>query len=303
VTIIGFELVAWAMLLAGGIDVYFHGSTYAVGVAFSLCSWIALTQSWSLFLAMTGYVSLGHVVFYGLGAYVTVLLFNGAPLPLALVASAAAAIAFAVGIGLPVLRVRGPYFVILSFGLAELVKNLVILNENRIGQFSRVLFGVPDLTDLYAIMLGLAIAATLLAWLVRRSRFGAGLRAIREDEVAAETIGVPTIRLKLMAFVLSAGIPGVAGGVAALRTSYFEPSTFFDPAVSFSIVTMAIIGGDEDARGPVIGSLAFALLSELLWARLPEIYYILLGAVLIGFILFVPGGLSGLLPARTTVRR
>jgi branched-chain amino acid transport system permease protein len=294
---VGAELFCWAALLACGVAVYLGGSTYAVGVAFAVCSWIALTQSWSVFSSTTGYVSLGHVVFYGLGAYVTVLLFDSAPMPLALLASGAAALAFAAFVGLPVLRVRGPYFVILSFGLAELVKNLVILNENRIGQFSRMMFGAPDLIDLYAIMLGLAVLATLLAWAVRHARFGAGLLAIREDETAAETLGVPVTRLKLAAFVLSAAIPGVGGGIAALRTSYFEPSTFFDPTVSFSIVTMAIVGGGDDARGPVIGSLAFVLLSEMLWVRLPAFYYIVLGAMLIGFVLFLPGGLSSLLPA------
>ena len=292
------EALAWAALLACALVLYFQGSTYTVGVAFTVCLWIALTQSWAVFSATTGYVSLGHVVFYGLGAYATVLLFGSVPLPAALLASGATAVAFAAGIGLPVLRVRGPYFVILSFGVAELVKNLVILNENRIGQFSRVMLDTPDLTDLYIAMLSLAVLATLLAWAVRRSRFGAGLLAIREDETAAETLGVPITQLKLAAYVLSAAIPGIVGGLASLRTSYFEPSTFFDPTVSFSVVTMAIVGGD-DVRGPVFGSLAFVLLSELLWVRLPEFYFIVLGVTLIGFVLFVPGGLSSLLPARS----
>ncbi len=288
----------WLALLAAGVAVDLVGSTYAVGVAFSLCSAVALTQSWAVFSATTGYVSLGHVVFYGLGAYAMVLLFGDVPLSVALLASGGAAFCFALLIGLPVLRVRGPYFVILSFGVAELVRYLVVLNEDRLGQFSRMMFGTPDIVDLYAIVLALAVIATVLAFAVRGSRFGAGLVAIREDEVAAETVGIPTTRLKLAAFTLSAAIPGVVGGLAALRTSYFDPGTFFDPALSFSIVTMVVVGGGDDARGPVIGSLAFVLLSEALWTRLPQLYEVVLGATLIGFVMFVPRGLAGLLPDR-----
>jgi len=290
------EPIAWAALVAAGIAVYLGGSVYAVGVAFSLCTAVALTQSWALFSALTGYVSLGAVVFYGLGAYVTVLMFGETPLLLVLAVAALAAGGFAFLIGWPVLRVRGPYFVILSFGLAELVKNLVMLNEDRLGQFSRMMFAAPDLGTLYLLMLGCAIAATLVAWLVRRGRFGDGLRAIRENEEAAETLGVPVTRLKIAAFVLSAIIPGVVGGLATLRTGYFEPSTVFDPTISLSVVTMALVGGGDDTRGPVLGALFFLLLSEVLWARLPQLYVIVLGVMLIAFVLFLPRGIAGLLP-------
>jgi len=290
------EPLAWLSLLAAGISVAFMGSVYAIGIAFALCSAIALTQSWALLSSLTGYISLGAVVFYGLGAYVTVLLLGEAPLIVTLGAAAAAAAGFALLVGWPVLRVRGPYFVILSFGLAELVKNLVMLNEDRLGQFSRMIFAAPDLNDLYLLMLGCAIAATAIAWAVRRSRFGAGLRAIRENEEAAETLGVPVTRLKILAFVLSAAIPGIVGGLSALRTSYFDSASAFDPTISFSVLTMVLVGGGDDARGPVLGALFFILLSELLWARLPQLYVIVLGVMLIVFVLFLPRGLAGLLP-------
>lgn len=290
------EPLAWLLLLAAGISVAFMGSVYAIGIAFALCSAIALTQSWALLSALTGYISLGAVVFYGLGAYITVLLLDQGSLIVTLGAAAIGAACFALFVGWPVLRVRGPYFVILSFGLAELVKNLVMLNEDRLGQFSRMIFAAPDISELYLLMLGCAIAATAIAWAVRRSRFGAGLRAVRENEEAAETLGVPVTRLKILAFVLSAAIPGIVGGLSALRTGYFEPTSVFDPAISLSVLTMVLVGGGDDARGPVLGSLVFILLSELLWARLPQLYVIVLGAMLIVFVLFLPRGLTGLLP-------
>jgi branched-chain amino acid transport system permease protein len=186
---------------------------YYIGVGLSLLMYVALTQSWTLLSGMTGYVSLGHVVFYGLGAYVAVLLWREVPLAAIVALAALAAFLFAALIGLPALRVRGPYFVILTFGLAELAKYIVIVIEGWLGKFSRVVFGAPGLDTLFYIMLGLAAAATMLTFLVRRSRFVRGLLALRENEEAAETVGVPTVRFKLFAYALSALIPGAVGSV------------------------------------------------------------------------------------------
>ena len=271
---------------------------YYQGVGFQLLMWIALTQSWVLLSGLTGYISLGHAVFYGLGGYLTVLTWHLLPLPVAIPLSGLAAALFAGLIGYPVMRVRGPYFVILTFGLAELVKYIVINVEAALGKFGRLMMGAPGLETLYWVMLALAIAATLLVVLVGRSRFGAGLRAIREDEPAAETAGVPAARYKLAAFALSAVIPGMVGGLVALRTTYFEPQQIFSPTISFTVVTMAMIGGSDRARGPIMGALFLVLLSELLWANLAELYMIILGLLLIGFVLFAPTGLDGLLRRR-----
>jgi len=271
---------------------------YYQGVGFQLLMWIALSQSWVLLSGLTGYISLGHVVFYGLGGYLTVLTWHIIPLPLAIPLSGLAAALFAVLIGYPVMRVRGPYFVILTFGLAELAKYIVINVEAALGKFGRLMMGAPDLSTLYRAMLALAMAATLLIVFIGRSRFGAGLRAIREDEPAAETAGVPAARYKLAAFALSALIPGMVGGLVALRTSYFEPQQIFSPTISFTVVTMAMIGGSDRARGPIMGALFLVLLSELLWANLAELYMIILGLLLIGFVLFAPTGLDGLLRRR-----
>jgi branched-chain amino acid transport system permease protein len=271
---------------------------YYQGVGFQLLMWIALSQSWVLLSGLTGYISLGHVVFYGLGGYLTVLTWHIIPLPLAIPLSGLAAALFAVLIGYPVMRVRGPYFVILTFGLAELAKYIVINVEAALGKFGRLMMGAPDLSTLYWAMLALAMAATLLVVFIGRSRFGAGLRAIREDEPAAETAGVPAARYKLTAFALSALIPGMVGGLVALRTSYFEPQQIFSPTISFTVVTMAMIGGSDRARGPIMGALFLVLLSELLWANLAELYMIILGLLLIGFVLFAPTGLDGLLRRR-----
>jgi branched-chain amino acid transport system permease protein len=267
---------------------------YAVSVVFTLLMWIALTQSWVVLSGLTGYISLGHAVFFGLGAYVLVLSWPALPLWAAIVLAGIAAPALAFAVGYPCLKVRGPYFVILTFGLAELVKYIVVNIEGALGQFSRVLFAAPGLADLYPVMVALAAIATLLAFIVRRSRFGTGLRAIRENEAAAETLGVDVALYKVLAFAASAAIPGMVGAVMALRTTYFEPLQVFSPITSFTIVVIAIIGGGDDAPGPIWGALFLVLLQELLWARLPQVYLIVLGVLLIAFVLWSPNGFHGL---------
>ena len=272
---------------------------YWVGVGIALLSWIALTQSWVVFSGMTGYVSLGHAVFFGLGAYVTALFWQAASLWLLVPASGLAGVALALLVGYPSLRVRGPYFVILTFGIAEFVKYVVVAVEAGLDSTGRLLIGTPLPEELYYAMLALAAAATLLTALIGGSRFGAGLRAIREDEVAAATLGVPVTRYKLIAFAISAFIPGMVGAVWALRATYFEPLQLFSPITSFTIVSMAIIGGSDRAAGPVLGSAFLVVLSEILWARAPQFYLVLVGVLLVGFVLFAPQGMvERLTPAR-----
>ena len=270
-------------------------SAYGVGVLMQLCAWIALAGSWVAFSGMTGYISLGHAVFYGLGAYLMALAWQGVSLFVIIPVAGVAAALLAVAVGYPALRVRGPYFVILTLGISEFLKYIVVAIEAALGASGRLLMETPDTVTLFYPMLGLAVLATVINWMLTRSRFGAGLRAIREDEVAAATVGVPTSKLKILAFALSAVIPGMVGGLSVLRTTYFEPMQLFSPVTSFTIVTMAIIGGSDRPAGPILGAGFIVLLGELLWARWPQTYMIILGVLLIGFVLLAPGGLSGLL--------
>ena len=284
--------------LALGLAIYFGAlaaGPYWQLVALNLAMWIALTQSWSLFSGLTGYVSLGHVVAYGLGAYTMVILFREWPVWVLIPFGGLVSGLFALIVALPVLRVRGPYFVILTFGLAELVKFVLLAVETALGKSSRLMFGTPGAQTLLAWMVALAVLATLLRHFVGVSVLGRGLVAIREDETAAETIGIPISRYKALAFALSAVIPGMVGAVMALRSTYFEVLQVFSPTISFTIVTMAIIGGAGDARGPALGALFLVALSETLRGVSPQLYLIFLGVSLIGFVLFAPNGLTGLL--------
>jgi branched-chain amino acid transport system permease protein len=222
-------------------------------------------------------------------------LFREWPIWLIIPAGGVVAGLFALIVALPVLRVRGPYFVILTFGLAELVKFVLLAVDTALGQSSRLLFGAPNTQTLLLWMLALAAAATLLRHHIGLSRFGRGLIAIREDETAAETIGVPITRYKVAAFALSTVIPGMVGAVMALRSTYFEVLQVFSPTISFTIVTMVIIGGSGDARGPVMGALFLVALAEILRGLSPQLYLIFLGLSLVLFVIFSPNGLTGLL--------
>jgi branched-chain amino acid transport system permease protein len=287
------SVVGLALIVTVAFLVPVTGSAYATGLALSLAMWIALAESWILFSGLTGYFYLGHVVFYGIGAYVCALLAGLWPIWAVLSFAGISASAFALAIGYPALRVRGPYFVMLSLGLAELVKHVVLNIEVKLGEFSRLIIGGPRLEALYYVMLAFALCSVALAFFVRRSRFGYALRAIRENEEAAETVGIPVARFKLTAFALSALIPGAVGALMVLRSTYFEAAPAFDPFVSFTIVTIAVIGGSDDVRGPFLGALFLVGLSELLWANAPHVYMTLVGALLVGFALFAPDGIVG----------
>lgn len=295
--------LATSAVLAALVVLPFVANAYIVGVGLVILMWIALTQSWCVLSQLTGYVSLGHVVFYGLGAYVAVVTWEQVPFALVVPAAGALAAAFAALVGMPVLRVRGPYFVILTFGLAELVRYSILAYESASGVASRILFGTPELNSVYFMMFALAAAAVVMLELVGKSRFGHGLRSLRENEEAAETLGVPITRYKLLAFILSAAIPGMVGAVMAMRSTYFVVGQVFDPMISITVIAMAILGGGDDSRGPLLGVLFLAILSELLWAQAPLLYMIVLGAILIVFVLLIPGGLIGLMEQRGGRRR
>jgi branched-chain amino acid transport system permease protein len=287
---VGVILAALALAALAGL----FADDYWIGLGLGLMSAIALAQSWALFSALSGYISLGHVVFYGLGSYTVVMTWNVIPLWIALPVAGVSAGLFAFAIGWPVLRVRGPYFVILSFGVSELVKFVLVAVESALGHASRLILGAPDPIVLFYIAVGLAGVATLLAYAARKTKLGYGLRGIRENEEAAENLGVPVALFKAIAFVMSAVIPGIIGGVMALRATYFEPRVVFDPMISFSMIAMTIIGGSDDLPGPVLGALFLTILSELLWVNAPELYMIILGAMLVVFVRFIPQGLTGL---------
>jgi branched-chain amino acid transport system permease protein len=259
----------------------------------SLLLWIALAESWVLLSGYGGYISLGHAAFVGVGAYVLALTWGNVPFWLCLGLGAGAGGLVAAVAGIPCLRVRGPYFVILTLSVAEFLKYAVINIEARVGSFGRLILGGPEAKTIFWLALALASLSFALAFYVRYSRLGVGLRAIRENEQAAEATGVPTGKLKALAYVLGAIIPAMVGGLLVARTGYFEPASIFSSQISLTIIAMCVAGGSDDPWGPLLGVLLVTVLSEVLRDRAPELYQILLGGLLIFFVMRAPQGLLG----------
>ncbi len=265
----------------------------------SLAFAVVLASAWNLLGGFAGQVSLGYSAFLGIGAYTTVLLsLRGMSPFLTLPLGAALAAAFSVLIGLPAFRLRGPYFTIATIGVGEVVR-VTASSVSFTGGSSglRMPPGSFDFTRNYLSMVALAIAVVALAAFVKRSAFGQGLAAIRQDIDAAEAVGIDSTRFKLAAHALSAALVAVAGGLHAINFQYIAPGSVFDFRLSLSIVLMPIVGGVGTIAGPVLGALVFSTLQVKLLSipALRDSYLFIYGTLLIVVMLFEPKGILGLL--------
>lgn len=282
------------------------GSTYHQAFLLQLFMMVALAQSWNLISGMTGYVSFGHAAFFGVGAYAgTLLIQAGFPWWLAMIKGSLIALALSVPLGFLTLRLRGAYFAVVMLGLNEVARIVATLWVDLTRGGSGITLSpelLPSLPVNYYLMLSLAVVATIVVARVYHSRFGLELRAIREDEGAAEMVGVNTTRDKLTAFVLSALIPGAVGTVNIMYTSYINPASAFDPALNIQMIVMVMFGGSGTVWGPVLGASIVMLLRELLWANFPALHLMFLGAMLLAVVLFLPGGIVSLFHRRKQAR-
>jgi branched-chain amino acid transport system permease protein len=299
-----------ALLLAAALALCvalpFVASPYVVSLLFLLFMWVVLASSWNLLSGYTGYVSFGHAGFFGVGAYTAAILIWRLQWEWWLACLAGGALCAVLGlvIGGPALRLRGPYFAIALLGLSEVGRIVAVVWE----PLTRGGLGIslpPDaelLPDYYA-MLALAVAATALVYGVATSKIGLRLLAIREDETAAEVVGVPTTRYKLLAFTLSAFFPGVAGGLYAWHVSYIDPGAVFAVSISVRTIASAMFGGVGTVFGPVVGALLLNLLAEVLWVRFPFFHPVLFGGLIILILLVMPGGIMAALQQRGILPR
>lgn len=271
-------------------------SEYELGLMIGMATYVALASAWALFSGQTNYISLATVAFYGTGAYTVAVLNESLPYPAVLLCAALIGAGMALLVGLSTLRLSGIYFVIFTFGLAELVRQLITWYEVSItGTLGRYIFLDLTARDIYWQMLALAaIAIGLTAW-INRSRLGLALRAIGDDEVVAAHSGIHLARTKLIAFTLSATLITLVGAVASPRWVYVEPLIVFNPTVSFLTVIMALLGGANRLWGPLVGAIPLFLLFEWLSVNFPDTYPIFLGLLFIAVVFVLPNGvLAGL---------
>jgi branched-chain amino acid transport system permease protein len=282
------------------------GSGYGVRSMQQVFMWIALAGSWNVISGLTGYVSFGHVAFFGAGAYAGAILVADAgwPWPLAALAGGLAATLLALLIGFPCLRLKGPYFAIAMLGLNEVLRALVSYFEGVTGGGNGLSLPTQDATvPVYYVMGLLAVAVTAMSWLILTSRFGLRLMTIREDEVAAEAMGIDTFHHKLLAFLLSAAGPGVAGALTARDQGYIEPISVFPLAITVTMIVMALFGGKGTVFGPVLGAVVLFVAQEMVWAHYPYVHPLLFGAIIIAVVLLMPRGVLGLLQQRYRLPR
>jgi branched-chain amino acid transport system permease protein len=270
-------------------------STFVLSLTLSIAMYAGLALSWSMFSGATGYVALSTSAFFGLGAYTCAILLGSLPWPLVVAGGAAVAAVSALILGLCVLHLRGTYFAILTFGISELLKNLIMyIEKSEFGTVGRLMMGAPSLPVIYWTVLALAVLAAVMYWLVARSDFGAALRAIGSDEGRASTLGLNVRNAKIAGFCLSAFIPGAIGAAMSVRWTYIEPQIVFNPFIVFQTVLVATIGGPTRLAGPILGAVVFGLLQETLRLNFANYYLILLGVLLILSVLYIPKGLVSL---------
>ncbi len=294
----GLAVAAAALVLPLLLPGPYHRHVLVLAGLFTL-----MALGFDLVLGYLGELSLGHAAFFGIGAYTTALLTRnfGTPFPLDLLLAGLFTGIFGLLIGAPSLRLRGPYFAIVTFGFAEIL-HLVALNWTAL---TRGPMGLPDIPHAqlgpfritselgyYYLVLALIGVAILVTRRLLESTVGHAFLAIRENEELASAAGIPTFRFKLLAFVIGMIFTGAAGSVYARYVHFVDP-TAFSFYYTVTVVSMVIVGGQGSIAGTTLGALAFTLVPEYL--RVAErARLVIFGALLMLAIVFMPDGLRGI---------
>lgn len=275
-------------LLRASVNPYYYGIFVIMGVN------IIMAMSLNLVTGFTGQLHLGHAGFMAIGAYTSGLLATqlGVGSPWAVLISGVVAALFGLIVGLPTLRLKGDYLAIATLGFGEIVRITILNLDITGGPFG--LRGIPRLTNLPTVIIAVVVSYVILHSLVH-SRIGRALIAIREDEVAAEAMGIETTRLKVTAFALAAFFAGIAGGLLAFWLRFLSPGSF-GFLVSIEVLSMVVLGGLGHLFGSALGAAFITYLPELLRTSAPAIAehrMIFYGALLVIAMILRPNGLLG----------
>jgi branched-chain amino acid transport system permease protein len=257
--------------------------------------YVVLAVSWTLFSGPTGYISLASSAFFGVGVYVMAVLGKDVPMYLAVILGGCFSAALAFITGALTLRLRGIYFAMFTFGLVLLVKQLLIYWEFNITHTRGRFVVLESNNTIYYYILIIFVVLAVVAYLIRRSRFGLALQSIGEFEEAAAHSGINVTMVKIIIFTVSAFFAGAVGAVMATKWTYIDPYVAFDPQRSFLPVLMAIVGGVGQLYGPVIGAAILTYVAEWLQTQYAYYYMLVFGIILVAAILYLPSGLVGLI--------
>jgi branched-chain amino acid transport system permease protein len=292
-SITGLVIILIGLILLATLPLY--APIYTSILLTSIFMYIALSVSWAIFSGPTGYISLAPAAFFGIGIYTSAILGNVLPLLVVVGVGGLTSFFLALLVGALTLRLKGIYFAMFTFGLVEFIKHLLLWYEiNVMGTRGRFVI-VVDNNTIYYVMLITLVMLLLTAYFIRHSKFGLALKSIGENEEAAAHIGINVTLMKVSAFAISAFFMGATGAIIATRWTYIDPIIAFNPLFSFTPVLMAIFGGVGQLYGPVLGAAIFTYLEEVLITRFPYYYMLLFGITLVAAMLFLPGGLVGLI--------
>ena len=287
---------------------FLTSNQFLLHLAITVLLWTLLGVSWNLLGGFAGQVSFGHATFFGVGAYATMILYLRLGLApwYGMALGGAAAVLVSLPIGLICFRLRGPYFSLSTLAVAEIVR-LIALNWDALtnGPVGLLITALPPVrlggrvldweskAPFYFIIAALAALAMLATWRLSRARLGAYLLAIREDEDAAESVGIDTVRAKVLTLALSAFFTGLAGGFYGLYFRYVDPDAVFPIALSVEMVFIAVVGGLATVIGPVIGAVFLTTLGELFRERFQVGHLIFYGLFMMLAIRYLPEGIWG----------
>ncbi|MCF3946968.1 branched-chain amino acid ABC transporter permease [Acidiphilium iwatense] len=269
---------------------------------FQMMTFVVLTQGLNLLYGFTGYLPFGYVGFFGAGAYATSLLVLHTDLPViaCVIGGGIGSIVIAIILG-PLLRLSGAYFSIANLAASQIM--FFVVSNGNLSKITGGPYGLkidrvyaPEAS--YLTMLAILLLATGLAAYFRASRFGLGLRAMTQDPVSAAMAGIDVVRQRVLVWLASAGIAGLAGGTYAWNLSVFYPDAVFTLQISVFAIVFALFGGVGTVIGPIIGAASLYLLYNGIGISFPQGFELLYGALIVLLVLFLPNGVSSLLTRR-----
>jgi branched-chain amino acid transport system permease protein len=302
---IAFWIGAALFLAAAALMTQLIGNEYPFFAIYGILQFVVLAVAWSILGGYAGYANFGTSAFFGVGVYTAVFLFKAAGAPLGVQIAAAAIVGAMLGlaVGLLTLRMQGIFFSIATIALTIVIETSVT-NWRFVGGAAGVQIPRPAVMPpfhtyvqmLFVVQAFLVVLAVATARYIQNSWIGRGLQALRDDELAAECTGVPTLRLKLLTCVISGALMCAAAAPAAMDLQYADPSSAFNLNYSFTVLAMSLIGGTAHWIGPVIGAILLGVTQQLLAVTISsEVNVLVLGIMLVLFVVAAPEGLVGLI--------
>jgi branched-chain amino acid transport system permease protein len=294
-------LIVAAAVFGGSLAV---GNDYVFFAGYVVLQYVVLGTAWNILGGYCGYVNFGSAAFFALGAYSTVAMHRLHPMPIPVLVLLGGLVCGIVGLGMGylTLRLRGAFFAIATLALAVVLQTLVV-NWDYVGGSRGAYIVRPEsiapfgsyIKYLFFVMMLLAVGAITVARLIERSRLGYGFATIRDDEVAAEALGVPTLRLKLIATAISGGLMGMAGAPFPYYISFLQPTSAFGLDYTVNSIAMPLIGGTTNWAGPLIGAVLLASLQQIVTVTISSaVNLLIVGLLLVGFVIVAPNGIVGL---------